>query len=93
MWRWARGRKNNSLPSWHKSMCGMGGRRVVRGSPGKMQSRTVSFVPPFNVCAVKADARLMFRSDETHLCSREQERGRNTVLPTLNIYHIYPKHV
>lgn len=71
MWRWARGRESNSLSSWHKFMCKVGGRRMVRGSLGRMQPKTVSFMPPFNVCAVKADA----RSDETHLCSREQEHS------------------
>lgn len=74
-------------------MCEVGGRRTVGGFSGEMQRKTVSLMPPFNVCAVKADARFMFRSDETHLCSREQERGRNAMPPTLNIYHIYPKHV
>ena len=58
-----------------------------------MQSKTASFMASFNVCATKADGRFMFRSDETHLCSREQERGRNTAPPTLNIYLVYPKHV
>lgn len=42
-----------------------------------MWRKIVSFMACFNVCAVDVDAGFMFRSDRSHLCSREQERGRN----------------
>lgn len=41
-----------------------------------MLCKIVSFKACFNVCAVEVDAGFIW-SDKSHLCSREQERGRN----------------
>lgn len=58
--------------------------RVVVVMGGWGQSKTVPLRPCFNA-ALKLKPGFTSRSEQSHLCSRGEERGRNTASPAPNI--------